>query len=124
LYRVLNSTTIQILIWKREIVIIWPASGQDLRGNEKLQQLQSLPLRNLQDKDRSGHATNADKIIAKGVIGGNFARIRVQIVTEDHVRVEAVPKRMLNTGSVGQKLAMNSYQGIKPIFALELDNWS
>jgi hypothetical protein len=29
---------------------------------------------------------------------------------------------MLNTGSVGQKLAMNSYQGITPIFALELDN--
>jgi hypothetical protein len=31
---------------------------------------------------------------------------------------------MLNAGLVGQKLAMNSYQGIKPIFALELDNWS
>ncbi|KAJ7339246.1 hypothetical protein DFH08DRAFT_812637 [Mycena albidolilacea] len=67
---------------------------------------------------------NADKIIAKGVIGGNFARVRVQIVTENHVRVEAVPKRILNAGSVGQKLVMDSYEGIKPIFALELDNWS
>jgi hypothetical protein len=79
-----------------------------------------LPPRNLRDNDRSGHATNADKIIAKGVTGGNFARIRVQIVTEDHVRVEAVPKRMLNTGSAGQKLAMNSYQGIKPIFCSKI----
>ncbi|KAJ7728678.1 hypothetical protein B0H14DRAFT_2640634 [Mycena olivaceomarginata] len=99
LHRVLNSITIQILVWKREIAIIWPASGQDLCGNEKLQQLQSLPPRNLRDNDRSGHATNADKMVVKGVICGNFARIRVQIVTEDHVRVEAVPKRMLNAGS-------------------------